>query len=202
MIESKIKEERDIYKDFLAVQKELPKLEKTAKNPFFNSNYVPLDQVIEKVLPVLHKHNFTLVQRVSHIVAGDNVIPALKTDLNHISGKAISDTMILNSKSDTDPQAQGSAITYARRYSLVSMLGLATEEDDDANSGSGLKKEKGYYDGEGEKPTEKQVSYMLNLLEKNGKSITDEELEKMDKKQVSEKIEELKKPKTEDKEPF
>jgi len=187
-----MKEEKSIYTDFMAVQKELPKLEKTAENPFFNSKYVPLDQIIEKVLPVLHKNNFTLVQRVSHIVAGDNVIPALKTDLNHISGKAISDTMVLNSKSDTDPQAQGSAITYARRYALVSMLGLATEEDDDANSGSGLKKDKqGFYGGEGSKPTEKQVNYLLTLLERNGESITDEELEKMDKKQVSEKINEL-----------
>jgi len=189
----KIKEPLNIgiHPDFIKVQKELPKLEKTAENPFFKSKYVPLDQILEKVLPVLHKYNFALVQRVSHIVVGDNVVPVLKTDLNHITGQAISDAMLLNSKSDSDPQAQGSAITYARRYALVSLLGLATEEDDDANSGSGLKKVKGNYGGEGEKPTEKQVDYMLKLLDKLGQSTTDEEIAKMDKKEVSEKIDSL-----------
>lgn len=116
--------------DFIKMQSELPKLQKTEENPFFKSAYVPLDQVLDKVLPVLHKNNFAVIQAVTH--TEDNQ-PELTTKLIHSSGTEIASEMLLMSKS-ADPQGQGSAITYARRYALVSMLGLTVGEDDDGNA--------------------------------------------------------------------
>lgn len=122
--------ESNIYADFIKLQKDLPKLQKTAENPFFKSAYVPLDQVLDKVLPVLHKHDFALMQSVGYTENGD---PTLNTSLMHTSGAKIESTMLLQSKS-ADPQAQGSAITYARRYQLVTLLGMSVGEDDDGNA--------------------------------------------------------------------
>lgn len=112
------------------MQAELPKLQKTEENPFYKSAYVPLDQVLDKVLPVLHKNNFAVIQAVTH--TEDNQ-PELTTKIVHTSGQSLDSTMLLMSKS-ADPQGQGSAITYARRYALVSILGLTVGEDDDGNA--------------------------------------------------------------------
>lgn len=123
-------EDKTIYTDLLAAQREMPKLQKTEENPFFKSKYVPLDQVLDKVLPVLNKHNLTLLQTPGFTDDGKST---LITQLIHTSGETIQSTMLLHSKS-ADPQAQGSAITYARRYALTAMLGLAVGEDDDGNA--------------------------------------------------------------------
>jgi hypothetical protein len=53
----------------------------------------------------------------------------------HESGEFIQGSMPIHAKKEKDPQAYGSAITYARRYSLASVLGLAVgDEDDDGNA--------------------------------------------------------------------
>lgn len=109
----------------------MKELKKDATNPFFKSNYVTLDNILNSIKVPLKTVGLTFIQMPSTI--GEHA-PALKTMLIHIeSGESISDvTPIVMSKQD--PQAQGSAITYMRRYALVSMLGLSTDTDDDANS--------------------------------------------------------------------
>lgn len=124
--------ERSMIESFIELQKELPKLDKKADNPFFKSKYVPLDEVIGKILPVLNKHGFALVQDVGY--TPDNK-PNLTTRLRYVGGGGFKSVMLLMSKAE-DPQAQGSAITYARRYALMSMLGLVGDEDDDGNRAS------------------------------------------------------------------
>lgn len=123
---------KNIQLALLYVQSELPKLKKDKNNPFFKSKYVPLEQVIEVVLPILNKHGIVLVQTPTTL-GGQ---PALKTILWHVSDEKVEDTMLLSSKTPNDPQAQGSAITYARRYALMSLLGLIGDEDDDGNRAS------------------------------------------------------------------
>jgi hypothetical protein len=60
---------------------------------------------------------------------------SLTTVLMHESGEFIHGSMPIHAKKEKDPQAYGSAITYARRYSLASVLGLAVgDEDDDGNA--------------------------------------------------------------------
>lgn len=113
----------------LAAQQDAPHLQRDAINPHFKSKFISLDTLIENVLPVLNKHGLVLLQFPS-TVSGQ---PALRTRLVHAeSGEAVEDTMLLMAAKD-DPQGQGSAITYARRYSLMSILGLVADEDDDGN---------------------------------------------------------------------
>jgi hypothetical protein len=84
------------------------------------------------VLPVLHKHGLTLLQFPTVVVAEANIQPALRTRLSHAAtGEFMEDTMLTVGKAD--PQGQGSGITYARRYSVLAILGLAPDEDDDGN---------------------------------------------------------------------
>jgi hypothetical protein len=117
----------------LAVQKDAPSLQKNAINPHFRNRYISLDALMEQVLPVLNKHGIALVQAPS---ITDDSTPTLRTTLLHAeSGEAIEDSMPLYLPKE-DPQGQGSAITYARRYSLMAMLGLVADEDDDANGAS------------------------------------------------------------------
>jgi hypothetical protein len=123
----------------LAVQKAAPTVTKDASNSAFGKpiRYVSLDSLLEAILPALHAEGIVLVQSPS-VSDGQ---PALTTRLVHAeSDEAVESTMLLM-MAKSDPQGQGSAITYARRYSLMSMLGLAGEEDDDGNRASQPRRE-------------------------------------------------------------
>lgn len=118
----------------LAFQAEAPALQKNKINPAFRAKYLTLDAMLEQVLPVLNKHGLVVVQRPTILAEGT---PGLRTRIIHApSGECEEDVMpLLLAKQD--PQGLGSAITYARRYSLMAMLGLAADEDDDGNKASG-----------------------------------------------------------------
>lgn len=118
---------QSMFADLLEAQKEMPSLQKSGINPHFKNKYVPLEELLQTVVPILNKHNFVLLQMPC--VIGEE--PALGYKLLHVSGESISETMLLMVGKD-DPQGQGSAITYARRYSLMSLLGLTADVDDDA----------------------------------------------------------------------
>jgi hypothetical protein len=107
-------------------------LEKDGNNPFFKSKYVTLDNILVAIKKPLKEAGLVFVQTPSNL-SGQ---PALCTVLIDIeSGEKYEDvTPVILAKQD--PQAQGSAITYMRRYALTAMLGLNTETDDDANSAS------------------------------------------------------------------
>ncbi len=106
-------------------------LEKDASNPFFKSKYVTLDNVLSSIKQPLKDAGLVFVQIPTYL--GDTT-PALKSMLIDVkSGENISEIAPLLLQKN-DAQAQGSAITYMRRYALVSMLGLSTDTDDDGNS--------------------------------------------------------------------
>lgn len=122
---------QNILKALAAAQAEMPALQKNAINPHFKNTYISLDALMEAVLPVLQSNGIILLQFPTAVSAGGPAQPGLTTILAHSeSGESISDTMLLCLDRD-NPQGQGSAITYARRYSLMSILGLVADEDDD-----------------------------------------------------------------------
>lgn len=123
--------EKELYKALLQAQTEFPSVKKDSANPFFKSKYAGLDSVLEVVLPILHKNKLFIVQ--SPISDGERV--GVATKIVHESGASI-DGQFTMALAKNDPQGAGSAITYARRYSLISMLGLNVEDDDDANKAS------------------------------------------------------------------
>ena len=127
-------ENKTIHSALLAAQTEFPGVKKDSTNPFFKSKYAGLDSILEVVLPILHKHDLFIIQ--SPITSGDRI--GVKTSICHTSGEKTEGEFTV-ALAKNDPQGAGSAITYARRYALVAMLGLNVEDDDDANGASNKK---------------------------------------------------------------
>ena len=96
----------------------------------FSYEYTTLDRLIEHVKPILNDHGIVFVQSDSISTEGR---PVLTTTFFHESGQWMRSETLLMVNSN-DPQDFGSACTYARRYALSSILGIASESDDDAST--------------------------------------------------------------------
>lgn len=93
----------------------------------YSYSYADLANIVETVRPILAAHGLAVIQQPCQGAEGGM---ALLTTLLHTSGDTISSVMPLGGVREA--QATGSILTYARRYALVALLGLATEDDDDA----------------------------------------------------------------------
>jgi hypothetical protein len=115
-----------------AVQAEAPALPKDGTNPHFHSKFTTLAMVVEKIRPLLATHGLVWstfpTQREGTLV--------LQCRLAHAeTGQTLEGEMpLLLGKNDS--QGFGSAITYARRYSLCAVLNLVADEDDDGKAAS------------------------------------------------------------------
>lgn len=114
-------------------QGEMRPAKKDADNPFFKSKYADIASVWEACREALSKNELAVVQQPMITNGRGNI---LVTTLVHKSGQWMRSYTPVLQKDDT-AQAFGSGITYARRYSLSAMLGIAPEEDDDGNAASG-----------------------------------------------------------------
>ena len=110
-------------------QAECSGAKKDADNPFFGSKYANLEAVINCAKSALDNNGLA----VSQFPIMDQGYCGVETILMHSSGEWISNTLLLACKKQ-DPQAMGSAITYARRYAYQSVLGIPSEEDDGEKS--------------------------------------------------------------------
>jgi len=108
------------------LQKVLSPVKKDAVNPYFKSKYATLDTIWEMLRKPLTDNGLSVTQTLHKI----EETTYLETTLLHTSGEWISGAMPLNPTKD-DPQGLGSAISYARRYSLSALLGVVSDEDDD-----------------------------------------------------------------------
>lgn len=115
-----------------AAQAEMPTAEKDGENPHFRSKFATLATVMKLALPILSKHKLSVMQFVTTMPEGGS---GLATVILHTSGEYIGSTMPLLLVKN-DPQAQGSAITYAKRYALMAAIGMVADEDDDAEKAS------------------------------------------------------------------
>lgn len=115
----------------VAAQAEFSAIPKNSDNPFFKSKYADLATVVAVTSPILAKHGLGL----SQFPSGTQEHPALTTYLIHSSGQFVACEMPLYLPKN-DPQGQGSALTYARRYAYMAVLGLVADEDDDGNAAS------------------------------------------------------------------
>lgn len=115
----------EISKNLLKFQGLVQKIKKTSTNPFFKSKYAALPEILEAISEPLKDCNLVFTQHPD----GDS----LTTMLIHTeSGEYFKSTFNINAVKK-DPQSIGSGITYSRRYSLVSILGLNVDDDDDGN---------------------------------------------------------------------
>lgn len=112
----------NIVPALLKAQKLMGGAKKGASNPYFKSKYADLGSVLEACKELLNEHGVVIMQPHSQ--------HTVETVLWHESGEFISsETPVVCSKQN-DPQALGSAITYARRYGLQSLLSMPAEDDD------------------------------------------------------------------------
>jgi hypothetical protein len=102
---------------------------KDSENPFFKSHYADLAAVWDAARKPLTDNGLSVTQHPS----ADGNIVTVETSLLHASGQWVGSQLTMLSK-DASPQAIGSCITYLRRYALSSVLGIASEDDDDGNS--------------------------------------------------------------------
>ena len=121
----------DLFSALIKAQSEMGSAVKDSKNPHFRSRYASLAAVIDAVIPVLNANGVGVLQLPS--IEGSEV--RLTTILMHSSGQRLSSTVGAPLGKKQDAQAVGSAITYLRRYSLQSIMGLPVE-DDDGNAAS------------------------------------------------------------------
>lgn len=105
---------------------------KSAENPFFKSKYADLPAIVSACRIALAENNLAVVQRTDF----DEARTFIETVLMHGSGQWISARYPVNPVKN-DPQGMGSAVTYARRYSLAAIVGVVSDDDDDGNAASG-----------------------------------------------------------------
>ncbi len=125
-----------IFPALVAFQGEASNPPRSADNPYFKSKYTPLDVVIDHVKPIMLKYGLAVIQTPCSSEEGVGV----QTMLVHTSGQYILAEPYMLKLSKQDAQAGGSAITYARRYAYLSVLGLAPDTDDDGNAASEVSK--------------------------------------------------------------
>lgn len=125
-------EKKSIFAKFLAAQAELQNVAKDqrAKAGQASYKYADISDVLAMVRPVLNRHGLCLIQRAEtteHTVT----IETFLYDADGAELRSGGFTVSTNGLMQKGVQAHGSAVTYARRYSLVTFLGVAYGDDDD-----------------------------------------------------------------------
>lgn len=110
-----------IYKKLFEAKKEIGKISKDSTNPFFKSKYFDINALLEHVEPILQKHGLLLLQPIKNNNQ-QTVIIDVESGEKEVSEMELTDIK--------DPQKRGSEITYYRRYTCQSLLGLQAEDDD------------------------------------------------------------------------
>jgi hypothetical protein len=126
-----------IYQDYAELRIKIGALQKSGKNPHFKSTYVKLNTVLDEIDKHIKDSGFVCFIQLPVAINGKNY---LHTELIHGEGEKIEcDLELITTKQD--PQMLGSSLTYMRRYSLITLLGLQ-DDDDDGNVGSGKEEKK------------------------------------------------------------
>jgi len=110
------------------IQAKLKAIKKDSENPHFKNKYFDINSLIAELKPLLIEQKLMVLQPISHLEGK----PAIKTIIYDSEGKTVIED-ITPLPDNIEPQKMGSAITYYRRYCLVSLLFLEAE-DDDGNS--------------------------------------------------------------------
>lgn len=153
---------KNIATSLVAFQAEVKDPSKDGKANY--GKYVQLDALLEVIRPALSKQGLSFLQ----FPGGDGQVITITTLLMHTSGEWIESDPFCLKAQKVDPQGAGSAVTYGRRYSLSSVLGVAWDEDDDGNKASGKDKQTGKPLAEKPKPKVIKVGGTTKLLTQKG----------------------------------
>lgn len=117
---------KNIATALVKAQKEFGPALKTSTNPHFRSRYADLSACVEAVIDALNTNGIYLMQLTEEHEAGVKV----STVFIHESGEQLTGGTLFMPASKHDAQGFGSALSYARRYSLMAACGIAPEDDD------------------------------------------------------------------------
>ena len=115
---------QNIYYKLSKVKAEIGVLSKNAKNPFFKSDYLDLNGILSAVEPLLEKYGLLLLQPIED---GKVITKIIDIDGGVIPIQIVSSMELIE---NNNPQQMGSQISYFRRYTLQSLLGLQAVDDD------------------------------------------------------------------------
>jgi hypothetical protein len=119
--------QKELYMALAKAQAQFKVAEKDTTNPYFKSKYADFESIVSSCRQALSNNGLSFVQ-ITSIEQNGNLI--LITRLCHASGEYIESSYPIE-PIKKDPQALGSALTYAKRYSLSALLGVVTSEEDD-----------------------------------------------------------------------
>jgi hypothetical protein len=117
---------KEIATALVKAQLEMVAPKKGSVNPFFKNKYADLNDVLSAVVPALNNNGIVLLQPLVNIDSKNYV----KTVLMHESGETFESLAEIFCNKQNDAQAYGSGISYARRYSLSSICGIGSADDD------------------------------------------------------------------------
>jgi hypothetical protein len=132
---------QSVYAALLSARQEFDPVLKDSTNPHFKNKYASFSSVLTAVTTALDKHGLILVQTTK---VRENGAAILVTELVHVeTGQSLDSEYPLSPGKPNDPQALGACLTYARRYSALTILGVAPEDDDgETASGRGVERKK------------------------------------------------------------
>lgn len=110
-----------LHKKLFEIKKKIGKISKDTENPFYKSKYFDINALLEHVEPLLQEHNLLCLQPIED--------GKVKTVIYNVEEADFVSSEIKLPEL-TDPQKLGSSVTYYRRYTLQSLLGLQAEDDD------------------------------------------------------------------------
>ena len=139
---------KNVATAFVKAQQAFGPALKTATNPHLKTKYANLSACVEAVVDALNMNGIALIQKTHE--SNPNGV-TVETVLMHESGEYITSGPLFVPAAKQDPQGYGSALTYARRYSLMTACGIAPE-DDDGNAASKTKPQATASPAQPEKP--------------------------------------------------
>ena len=139
-----------IYDKVANIQREIS-VRKDWTNPFYHSKYMTLDNIMDKLQPLLDREGL--------VIFNMNITWWVKTIVTDLDATIVSEFTV---EWISDPQALGKVITYGRRYNIVSIFNLIAEEDDDAQSFYEEKKDTDRFE-----TAKKNTTFMRNCLDED-----------------------------------
>ncbi|HGF8314817.1 TPA: ERF family protein [Enterococcus faecium] len=122
-------ETQEIFEALAKFRTKLKQPLKDASNPFFKSKYVPLENIVQVIDEAIVDTGLSYSQEAT---SKENSV-LVATHVFHESGQFISFDPLALPATKSDAQGFGSAVTYAKRYSLAAVFGVTSDEDDDGN---------------------------------------------------------------------
>jgi hypothetical protein len=157
---------KNFAKAFIKAQSEMGDAKKDSTNPFFKNKYADLNSVREACVPALNANGIAVLQPIVQ-VEGKNFV---KTLLLHESGESMECLTEIIYAKQNDAQAQGSGITYARRYGLQSLVNVGAEDDDGNKANEQSKNKKEFF-----KEPQGQMKNLSNIASEELKASAEEQ---------------------------